>query len=166
MKKEVSKMAYLERDGKVVATHKVTIQGTVEFVPFTEKIKLLLEMAMRGESEERRNEEAVKEIREFVERKVEEWKKVSLELVKLTLNPLELGGNVLEVVVYTSEPSYSSGSTPFLIRSSKVVEAEAKICLYDLHVKEELPDEEIKIKKVEVEQILFPEKKEQFVILY
>ena len=156
-------MAYLERDGKIVTTHKVTIQSTVSFAPFTEKVKLLLEMTMRGESEEARNEEAVKEIREFIEKKVEKWEKVSLESFKLIPTLSELG-NVIEAeaVVYTSEPDYCSPrATSILIRSSEVVEGEIYLYLSfpDEEIKESLPkgvEIEIKRENVKAEQILFP----------
>ncbi|MEA1937391.1 MAG: hypothetical protein U9N04_04780 [Patescibacteria group bacterium] len=110
-------------------------------------------------------EEKINEIRKFIKEKIGEWKKVSLEFLKLTLNPPE-SGNVIEakVIVYTSEPVYYLPRIiPILIRSPEVVEREIYLYLsfLDQEIKKGLPGGfEIKIKRenVKAEQILFPEK--------
>ena len=113
------------------------------------------------------------DIEEFVKNKIKGWKKVDIKSI-------DFENDIVEVIVYVSEPKYFSIGTIFpppsspnsivassyLLRPSWAIESEISLYLWyyfkfpkGIEIKEKMP-------KVEAKQVLFPEKGGKFIILY
>ena len=146
-------MVYLARveDKEIVFTHEVIITATIE----------------EGDYED---------VEKFIREKAKKWKKTSI------VESINFDESIIKVVAHVSKPyfyhkgtvlapAYPSKTTKgmeseYFIRDSKPIENEINWYFRNefkfperIKTKEEMP-------KIEVKQILFPEKGERFIILY
>ena len=114
-----------------------------------------------------------KDFEKFIRDKTGKWRKVSIKSI-------DFKKNVVEVILYTSEPGYFSAGTiipsiyssdivvagSFLLRPLKAIENETSLylCHPDLKLPEGIEIKE-RMPEVKVEQVLFPKKGEKFVVL-
>ena len=149
-------MVYLAKfeDGKIkemVVTHRITIKAVVK-------------------------EGSHEDLEKFIREEAEEWKKISI------IESINFDENVIEIVVCVSKPHlFSEGmilapaypskitigmDSAYFIRSSKAIVDETNLYFsHGFKLPEGIKIKEI-IPKIEVEQALFPEKGDEFIILY
>ncbi len=134
--KEVLEMAYLERNGKVVATHKVTVIAVIK-------------KGSHGNVER------------FAKEKIESWKKVSLESISFDKDVIKVVVYTSEPTIFSSRTIPVSVRLPRTIES----EAGLYLWGPEFKLPEGIELEE-KMPEVKAEQILFPKDDDEFVILY
>lgn len=115
------------------------------------------------------------DFKRFIKEKIEKWNKVSIKSINFE-------GNIIETIIYTSEPKYFSAGTiippihspetlvvasSYLLRPLKAIENETSLylCHSDLKLPKGIEIKE-KMPEVQVKQVLFPKKGDKFIILY